>query len=218
MPGKQYIPKKLTTLLVYGRPPLVFGGMQCAVAVMWTRSPVLYTLGVVFLFISMTLDLVDGWFAARFHPHPVMAEMADRIMDKIVYSIIFPLVAVGTMWRIHFVSPGPNRAELLHAILVLLLVVTVLVRDNFAHFMRGFAIRNKNEQDPEYSDFARLRTIVAAPVGALLYAYAFYVPEGPATRIYSSISWFGNLPLRGLFFIEIILLVINQGSIALYCR
>jgi phosphatidylserine synthase len=212
MPGKQYIPQKLTTLLVYGRPPLVFGGMLCAIAVMWTRSPILYILGVVFLFI----DLVDGWFAARFHPHPVMAKLADRIMDKVVYSIIFPLVAVGTMWRIHIISPDPNRTELLHAILVLLLTVTVLVRDNFAHFMRGFAIRN--DQDPEYSEFSRLRTIVAAPVGALLYAYAFYVPEGPATRIYTSISWFGNLPLRGLFFIEIIFLIINLGSIAMYCR
>ena len=216
MPGNQYIPQKLTTLLVYGRPPLVFGGMLCAIAVMWTRSPVLYILGVVFLFVSMTFDLVDGWFAARFHPHPVMANLADRIMDKVVYSIIFPLVAVGTMWRIHMITPDPNRAELLHAILVMILTVAVLVRDNFANFMRGFAIRS--DQDPEYSEFTRLRTIVSAPVGALLYAYAFYVPEGPQTRIYSSISWFGNLPLRGLFFIEILFLVINLGSIALYCR
>jgi CDP-diacylglycerol--serine O-phosphatidyltransferase len=216
MPAHQYIPQKLTTLLVYGRPPLVFGGMLCAIAVMWTRSPVLYILGVVFLFVSMTFDLVDGWFAARFHPHSVMANLADRIMDKVVYSIIFPLVAVGTMWRIHMITPGPDRAELLHAILVIILTVTVLVRDNFANFMRGFAIRN--DQDPEYSEYTRLRTIVSAPVGALLYAYAFYVPEGPETRIYSSISWLGNLPLRGLFFIEILFLVINLGSIALYCR
>jgi CDP-diacylglycerol--serine O-phosphatidyltransferase len=216
MPAHQYIPQKLTTLLVYGRPPLVFGGMLCAIAVMWTRSPVLYILGVVFLFVSMTFDLVDGWFAARFHPHSVMANLADRIMDKVVYSIIFPLVAVGTMWRIHMITPGPDRAELLHAIRVIILTVTVLVRDNFANFMRGFAIRN--DQDPEYSEYTRLRTIVSAPVGALLYAYAFYVPEGPETRIYSSISWLGNLPLRGLFFIEILFLVINLGSIALYCR
>ena len=194
----------------------MFGGMLCAIAVMWTRSPVLYILGVVLLFVSMTFDLVDGWFAARFHPHPVMANLADRIMDKVVYSIIFPLVAVGTMWRIHIITPDPNRAELLHAILVLFLTVTVLVRDNFANFMRGFAIRN--DQDPENSEFTRLRTIVSAPVGALLYAYAFYVPEGPEIRIYSSISRLGNLPLRGLFFIEIIFLVINLGSIALYCR
>ncbi len=216
MSGKHYIPKSFTTLLVYGRPPLVFGGMICAIAVMWTRSPVLYTLGAVFLFISMTFDLVDGWFAARYHPHPVMAQLADRIMDKVVYSIIFPLVAVGTMWRIHIITPDPNRAELLHAILVLVLTVTVLVRDNFAHFMRGFAIRN--DQDPEYSEISRIRTIVAAPVGALLYAYAFYVPEGPATRIYASVSWLGNFPLRGLFFIEILFLIFNLGSIAMYCR
>jgi phosphatidylserine synthase len=216
MSGKQYIPQKFTALLIYGRPPLVFAGMLCAIAVMWTRSPILYTLGVVFLFISMTFDLIDGWFAARFHPHPTMAQLADRILDKIVYSIIFPLVAVGVMWRLHFTITQPNRTELLHAILVLLLAVTVLVRDNFAHFMRGFALRNN--QEPEINEFTRLRTIVAAPVGALLYAYAFYVPEGPPAGIYIWISWLGNLPLRGLFIIEIIFLIINFGSIAMYCR
>jgi len=216
MTGKQFFPKQFTMLLVYGRPPLVFAGMLCAIGVMWTRSPILYTLGVVFLFISMSFDLVDGWFAARFHPNLNLAQLADRIMDKIVYSIIFPLVAVGSMWRIHILSADPNRAEMLHAMLVLLLAVTVLIRDNFAHFMRGFAIRN--EQELEESELTRLRTIVAAPVGALLYAYAFYIPEGPPSNIYFWISWLGNLPLRGLFVIEIIFLIINFGSIALFCR
>lgn len=216
MNDKQFFPKNFTALLVYGRPPLVFAGMLCAIGVMWTRSPVLYTFGVVFLFISMSFDLVDGWFAARFHPHLNLAQLADRIMDKIVYSIIFPLVAVGTMWRIHILSVDPNRAELLHAILVLLLAVTVLVRDNFAHFMRGFAIRN--DQELEDSELSRLRTIVAAPVGALLFAYAFYIPEGPPSKIYFWISWLGNLPLRGLFVIEILFLIINFGSIAMFCR
>jgi phosphatidylserine synthase len=216
MNGKEYIPQKLTALLVYGRPPLVFAGMLCAVGVMWLRSPVLYALGVIFLFISMCFDLVDGWFAARFHPHLNLAQLADRILDKVVYSIIFPLVAVGTMWRLHFISTDPNRAELLHAILVMLLAITVLFRDNFANFMRGFGIRN--DQEPESSELNRLRTIVAAPVGALLYAYAFFIPEGPSFKIYFWISWLGNLPLRGLFFIEILFLIINFGSIAGYCR
>jgi phosphatidylserine synthase len=145
-----------------------------------------------------------------------MAQLADRLMDKVVYSIIFPLVAVGVMWRVHFASPDPSKGEILHALLVLLLAVTVLIRDNFAHFMRSFALRK--DQEPEYKEFTRLRTIVAAPVGALLYAYAFYVPEGPPSKIYFWISWLGNLPLRGLFFIEIIFLIINFGSIAGYVR
>ncbi len=213
---KEIIPQRITALFVYGRPPLVFAGMICALAVIWTQSPILYTIGVVFLFISMSFDLVDGWFAARFELNAKMAQLADRLMDKVVYSIIFPLVAVGVMWRVHFASPSPSKGEILHALLVLLLAVTVLIRDNFAHFMRGFAIR-KN-QEPEYKEFTRLRTIVAAPVGALLYAYAFYVPEGPPSNIYFWISWLGNLPLRGLFFIEIIFLIINFSSIAGYVR
>ena len=216
MTKREIISQKITALFVYGRPPLVFAGMMCAIAVIWKQSPVVYTIGVVLLFISMSFDLVDGWFAARFELHPKLAPLADRLMDKLVYSIIFPLVAVGIMWRVHFSSPNPTKAEVLHAILVLLLSVTVLIRDNFAHFMRSFAIRK--DQEPEYKEFTRLRTIVAAPVGALLYAYAFYVPEGPPSKIYFWISWLGNLPLRGLFFIEIIFLIINFGSIAGYVR
>ena len=216
MTRREIISQKITALFVYGRPPLVFAGMMCAIAVIWKQSPVVYTIGVILLFISMSFDLVDGWFAARFELHPKLAPLADRLMDKLVYSIIFPLVAVGIMWRVHFSSPNPTKAEVLHAILVLLLSVTVLIRDNFAHFMRSFAIRK--DQEPEYKEFTRLRTIVAAPVGALLYAYAFYVPEGPPSKIYFWISWLGNLPLRGLFFIEIIFLIINFGSIAGYVR
>jgi len=217
MPDKKlHIPKKVTALLVYGRPPLVFGGMLCAIAVIWTRNPIFYMLGVGLLFVSMSFDLVDGWFSARFYPNSVFAHLADRIMDKIVYSIIFPMIAVGVMWRLIFITPQHTKAEMLHAIFVVLLSVSVLLRDDFAQFLRVFAIRKG--QEPESSEFTRLRTIVAAPVGALLYAYAFYVPEGPPSEIYSWLSWLGHLPLRGLFVIEIIFLIITFGSIAGYCR
>ncbi|MCP4349680.1 MAG: CDP-alcohol phosphatidyltransferase [Desulfobacterales bacterium] len=213
MGRKLQIPQRVTAILVYGRPPLVFGGMLCAIGVMWTRNPVLYMMGVILLFISMSFDLVDGWFSARFRPDSTFAHLADRIMDKIVYSIIFPLIAFGAMWSL---PETPAPIEMLHAIFILFLCITVLIRDNFAQFMRNFAIRKG--QEPEPTEFTRLRTIVAAPVGALLYAYAFYIPNGPPSQIYTQISWVGNLPLRGLFFIEIIFLIINFGSIAAYCR
>ena len=216
MTGSLKIPQKLTAVLVYTRPFLVFGGLLCAIAVMWTHSPVFYTLGTTLLVISMTFDLVDGWFAARFYPNPNLAHLADRILDRVVYSIMFPLIAVGVMWRLDVVTPQFTRAELLHAILMLILCITVLVRDNFAHFMRGFAFRQG--QEPENSELNRLRTIVAAPVCALLYAYAFYIPEGPSSRIYAWVSWLGNMPLRGFFIIEIAFLIINLGSIAGYMR
>ena len=88
----------ITTILIYARPPLVFAAMLCAVFVMLTRNPVGYVLGVLFLFTSMAFDLLDGWFADRYRPDSKFVEFTDRVMDKIVYSIIFPLVAVGMMW------------------------------------------------------------------------------------------------------------------------
>jgi CDP-diacylglycerol--serine O-phosphatidyltransferase len=104
MQSKKNFPQKLTALLIYGRPPLVLGGMVCAIAVMWNRSLSLYVTGVFLLLISMSFDVVDGWFAARYPPHATMANLADRVMDKIVYSIIFPLVSVGMMWRLIFIA------------------------------------------------------------------------------------------------------------------
>jgi CDP-diacylglycerol---serine O-phosphatidyltransferase len=137
-------------------------------------------------------------------------------MDKLVYSIIFPVIAVGTMWRLVGSAADPTRAQLLHAIFVLMLCVTVLIRDNFAAFMRSFAVRQGVE--PESVEYNRLRTIVAAPISALLYAHAFYVPEGPSSWVYHAVAWMGTLPLRSLFFVEILFLIINFGSIAAYCR
>jgi CDP-diacylglycerol--serine O-phosphatidyltransferase len=115
-----------------------------------------------------------------------------------------------------FLTRSYTRAELLHAIFVLLLCVTVLVRDNFAHFMRGFAIRIG--QEPAFSELNRIRTVVAAPVGAILYAYAFYITEDSSSHIYSLLSGLNNIPLRIWFLIEILFLIINFGSIAGYCR
>ncbi len=216
MPAPTRISANLAAVLVYGRPVLVFGGMLCALAVMWGRHPAVYTLGVSLLFISMSFDMVDGWFSARYRPNAPLAHLADRLMDKLVYSIIFPVIAVGMMWRLVVLASDPTHAQLLHAMFVLLLCVTVLIRDNFAAFMRGFAIRKGVE--PEKSEYNRLRTIVAAPVSALLYAHAFYIPEGPPSHLYFWISWLGNIPLRWLLFVEIFFLIINLGSIAGYCR
>ena len=216
MASTPLFPRQLTALFVYGRPPLVFAGLLCALAVMWTRNAYLYSFGVVFLFVSMCFDLVDGWFAERFKVHSSLAQLADRVMDKVVYSIVFPLVAVGLMWRLHYVTENPSRAQLLHAIFILVLCITVMVRDQLANFFRGTV--GDGPEDPEPKDYARLRTIVAAPVGALLYAYAFYIPTESGAVLSAVLGWVGNLRLRTLFFIEIILLVINFGSIARMCR
>ncbi|MFC1523547.1 CDP-alcohol phosphatidyltransferase family protein [Thermodesulfobacteriota bacterium] len=216
MQDKPNIPERVTALVIYGRPPLVFGGMLCAIGVMWTRSFNFYFTGVVLLLISMSFDIINGWFASRYPPNPTLSNLADRIMDKVVYSIIFPLVSVGMMWRLVFIAPDHTLPEMLHAILVLLICITVLIRDNFAHFMRSYAVQKSFEL--ETREFTRLRTMVAGPVGALLYIHAFFLPNSGNTILHIFTSSLANLPIRTFFIIEIIFLIINFGSFAAFCR
>jgi CDP-diacylglycerol---serine O-phosphatidyltransferase len=37
------------------------------------QGSAVYTLGVSLLLVSMTFDLIDGWFAARFRPNATLA-------------------------------------------------------------------------------------------------------------------------------------------------
>ena len=210
------VPQRIAAILVYSRAPLVFAGMVFAVGVMWTHNPNLYISGVICFIISMCFDLVDRWFSTRFGQNFKLTDLADRLMDKVVYSIIFPLLAAGAMWRLLEVSPQYTRVELLHAILVLFLCITVLVRDNFAHFMRGFSCKNPDKS--EEIQYTRLRKMVAAPVGALLYIYIFYIPSANPGFFYNWMSSISHFPLRNLFFIEILSLIIIFGSIAMNCR
>ena len=110
MIGKLKLPKKMTAILVYGRAPLAFFGLVCAIVVMWKQYPSFYVAGVCSLLLSMCFDLVDGWFAARFGPNEKLAFLADRIMDKVVYSTIFPLVAAG----VERMSIVPNATPSTH--------------------------------------------------------------------------------------------------------
>ncbi|ETR71670.1 MAG: hypothetical protein OMM_02317 [Candidatus Magnetoglobus multicellularis str. Araruama] len=213
---QQNIPRTITTILIFGRPPLAFSGMVLAIATILTMNPIFYIMGVTSLFLSVIIDLVDGWFAARFAPHYKLTHIAERMMNKIVFAIIFPVISVGMMWRFHFVSHTNSRAELIHVVFVLILCVTVLLRENFAHFMKSFAMKKGAEE--ELSDITRLRTLFAAPVATVLYAHAFYTLQGPPSPIYFWISWLSNIPLRLLYFMEITFFVINLGSIAAYCR
>ena len=56
MTDKIPLPARLAAMFVYSRPVLIFGGMICALAVIWGRNPVVYTVGVSFLILSMIFE------------------------------------------------------------------------------------------------------------------------------------------------------------------
>ncbi len=207
--------RSLAIILVYSRPPLAFFAMVFAGLLMFYENTLFYTLGVLCLVTSMCFDFANSWFASRIYPKMKLASLAERIMNKLVYSIAFPLVAAGMFWRLHLISPSVSNAEIFHALFVLILCIVVLMRDHFAHFMRNFSI--KRGEPEEQREITRLRTLVASPIVVLLYGYAFE-PLSWYTYQIEFLGQFSDIPLRVLFFVEIAFLVINFGSMTLYCR
>lgn len=212
------VAKNVAAILVFGRPPLVFGAFAAALWVMFTHHPPAYIIGLVLLLLAMAFDWIDGWFAVRYIPHSRLGPLVDRMMDRIVLSIIFPVLGAGMLWRFNRlqVQDLATRPQLLHALFVLAITVIVLLRDQFALFLRKFTV--EDDPDVESVELTRLRTLLAFPLAALLYAYAFYLPTEEYARFYRALDWIDALPLRAWFIIEILFLLINIVSITLFLR
>jgi CDP-diacylglycerol---serine O-phosphatidyltransferase len=216
----QRMPRNTAAVLTFSRPVLVFLAFVCSLWLMFTRFPPAYILGLTFLLLAMVFDWVDGWFAERYLPNLRLGALVDRMMDRIVLSIIFPVLGAGMIWRYSRLDeasdPRLAKLHLLHALFVLGICVTVLLRDQFAHFMRSFAQAAGQEVDS--NELTRLRTIVASPMAVLLYAYAFYQPTKGWEAFYRLVDWIDRVPLRGWFVVESIFLIINIASMTLYLR
>ncbi len=216
----QNLPANCAALLTFGRPPLVFGAFICALWVMFNHNPLAYLLGVACLTMAMAFDWIDGWFAERYIPKSRLGPLADRMMDRIVLSIIFPVLGAGMLWRfnrLESLDPSlASRQQLLHALFVLAIGVLVLMRDQIAQFLRSFAV--KDEQMVESYQLTRLRTLVFSPMAVLIYAYAFYLPAEGWDWLYRGLSWLDQLPLRAWFVLEMLFLIINIVSITIYIR
>lgn len=214
------LPRNVAALLTFGRPPLVLFAAGCALWVMGTSNPLGYMLGLTFLLLAMAFDWIDGWFAERYLPDSRLGWLVDRMMDRVVLTIIFPVLGAGMLWRYSRIEslgdPALARLHLLHAIFVLAICIIVLVRDQFAQFLRNFA-RAAGEEVESY-ELTRLRTIVASPMAVLLYAYAFYQPTEGWEWFYQLVDWVEGLPLRVWFVGEMVFLLINIASITLYLR
>jgi phosphatidylserine synthase len=214
------LPRNAAAVLTFSRPPLVFFAFICSLWLMFTRYPPAYILGLTFLLLAMVFDWMDGWFAERYLPDLRLGSLVDRMMDRIVLSIIFPVLGAGMLWRYSRVDalgdPKLAKVHLLHALFVLGLCVVVLMRDQFAQFMRSFARAAGQEVDS--NELTRLRTMVASPMAVLLYAYAFYQPTVGWEAFYRWVDWVDKLPLRGWFVVESAFLVINIASMTLYLR
>ena len=187
--------KRLTVNAVtFGRVPFVV--LFMALAVTHAYQPSAWWLAVaatVSLAVASLTDLFDGKLARKWNVVSKFGAMADPLMDKVFYLVVFPTL----LWLL-----GRQPDEAIHALVMLVFTVLYILRDQWVTFLRS--VGSIFNADCGANWLGKFRTAASFPAACVIYVYAALHPF--------------FLPQALIFLIEALLIVINVWSIIVYTR
>jgi len=180
--------------LTFGRVPFVFLFMALAIAhsylpkLWWLAIAATLSLG-----IAALTDLYDGMLARKWNVASKFGALADPLMDKVFYLVVFPTL----LWLL-----GRMPDEKIHALVMLIFTVLYILRDQWVTFLRS--VGAMYNADCKANWMGKFRTAASFPSAGVIYVYAALQP------------WF--LPQGLIFAIECGLIIINVWSIVVYTK
>ncbi len=164
--------------LTLSRGPLLLLFMAGMVVGIYHPYPWLKWLNLALLVVSSVTDLFDGLLARKWNVTSRLGAVFDPMMDKVFFIIVFPTLTMRL-----FLSSGvvfgvlssigkigvPTPPELSHAILMLVLTVTYILRDQWVLALRALAADSGADMKANW--VGKTRTALSFPVGCLLYCY-----------------------------------------------
>jgi len=184
----------IVNALTFGRVPFVV--LFMALAIFQAYCPEkwwLAVLGTVSLTVAALTDLFDGRLARKWNVVSKFGAMADPLMDKVFYLIVFPTL----LWLL-----GRNPDETVHALVMLVFTVLYVLRDQWVTFLRS--VGAMYDADCRANWMGKFRTAASFPAGCVIYVYASLHPF--------------FLPRALMYVVEACLIVINVWSIVVYTR
>ena len=180
--------------LTLGRIPLILIFLIVTLSATNTRENALWFI-VAFgaMVLSALTDLFDGYFARRFNVTSRLGAYADPLTDKIFYIVSLPTL----------VYLAGTRGEPGHTLILLILTILFLIRDQWVSFLRSIGALYKMSGSANWT--GKVRTLITFPVICTIYWYL----QAPST-------WWLRLPLWLVLVAEIICLLINFISIWVY--
>jgi CDP-diacylglycerol--glycerol-3-phosphate 3-phosphatidyltransferase len=180
--------------LTFGRVPFVV--LFMVLAIVHAYTPHAWWLAVaatVSLAIAALTDLYDGMLARKWNVVSHFGAMADPLMDKVFYLVVFPTL----LWLL-----GRQPDEAVHALVMLVFTVLYILRDQWVTFLRS--VGSLFNADCRANWMGKFRTAASFPAACVIYVYAslhlFFLPQ-----------WL-------IFVIEALLIIINIWSIFIYTR
>jgi phosphatidylserine synthase len=205
--------RNLANLITLGRIPLCFASFACAVVMI--KSPnsdaAWGFAGEILLIVTALTDYLDGLVARKLDAVSKIGPLADQMMDKMVYCIIFPTLAVGVMHK-------DGDTNINHVILSLALCVTLLVRDHWVNFLRSIA--DRHQADSGVKQIGKIRTLCALPIACVMFAYCFSSGQYSDVMYLNSLVVWVQEPyfIRVIILLEILLFIINVVSAISYTK
>lgn len=186
-------------VLTFSRLPLTFAWLGFAMAAehgcgMWAVAA-----AVVSLFLSGLTDFFDGNLARRWNVVTPLGKMADPLMDKAVYVVVFPSLT----WMLLRHDGGEW-----HSLLMLAFTVLYTLRDLWVTFLRSVASLYGAPTGAMW--LGKVRTALTFPTAGLVYCYLALLPiAGEHVR-----AWM----LATCCFTEIAMILLNAASFVTYTR
>lgn len=159
-----------------------------------SSSMIAALVALVCLIIAALTDLFDGLLARRWNVSTNFGAMADPLMDKVFYLVVFPTLL--------FLLGRRGEAEATHALIMLIFTVLYIMRDQWVSFLRSIGASVK--ADVRANWMGKLRTAISFPIGCVIY---FYIAVGP--------KW---LVREIIYLLEAVGIIVNLASIVVYTR
>lgn len=147
--------------LTLSRAPLLMLFMAGALVGLYHDIPWLKWFNLACMVVSAVTDLFDGLLARKWHVTSKFGAVCDPMMDKVFFIIVFPTLTFFLALR--------GKAELCHAILMLVLTVSYILRDQWVMALRALA--SGRGADMKANWVGKIRTAMSFPIGCLLYCY-----------------------------------------------
>ena len=185
--------------LTFSRVPLIVAWLLLAIAEEFRSSTSLIFLAGASMFLAGITDAFDGALARRWNVVSPLGKMADPLMDKVFYVVVFPSLA----WLLLHQGDG------VHSLVMLAFAILYILRDLWVTFLRS--VGSLYGADGAAMWIGKVRTALSFPAAGWVYVYIVFNDA-------ACLSGWRTAMLASCYVVEALMIALNLFSLVTYTK